>query len=146
MKKKISLGVIVLLILIQFIPVKKNQNDTEVGYDILSYNNISETAPVAVILKTSCYDCHSNTTAYPWYNSIAPVSWYLARHINEGKKHLNFSEWKYMEEAKREHKLEECVEMLKENEMPLTSYTLVHTDAELSKEEKERLIGFFNGL
>ena len=146
MKAKFSIGIIVLLVLIQFVPVKKNQGVSEDGMDIFSYYNVDENDSAVKVIKSSCYDCHSNTTAYPWYNNIAPVSWYLAKHINNGKKHLNFTEWDYMDDPKKEHKIEECIEMITEDEMPLTSYTLVHRDAKLSSEEKALLLSFFKGL
>jgi len=146
MKAKISIGIIVLFVLIQFIPVKKNQDNGAEGMDIFTYYNTDENGAVAAIIKSSCYDCHSNRTAYPWYNNIAPVSLYLAKHVNNGKKHLNFSEWKYMDEAKKEHKIEELIEMIQEDEMPLWSYTLIHRDAKLSVEEKTLFIKFFEGL
>lgn len=145
MKTKISVALIVLFVLIQFIPVKKNQS-TEDDFGILNYYQLDQDGEIASILKTSCYDCHSNNTIYPWYNKIAPVSWYLAKHVNNGKKHLNFSDWKYMDDAKKEHKIEECIEMILEDEMPLTSYTLVHGDAKLSEAQKESLVKFFESL
>lgn len=145
MKTKISVALIVLFVLIQFIPVKKNQS-TDDDFGILNYYNVDQDGEIASILKTSCYDCHSNNTIYPWYNKIAPVSWYLAKHVNNGKKHLNFSDWKYMDDAKKEHKIEECIEMILEDEMPLTSYTLIHGDAKLSEAQKESLVSFFESL
>jgi len=77
---------------------------------------------VSLLLKTSCYDCHSNNTIYPWYNKVQPVARFLQHHINEAKHKLNFSEFaKYTVKCKK-HKLDECIDEVKEDEMPLTSY------------------------
>lgn len=143
MKTKISLGIVVLLILIQFIPIKKNE-DTNNEFDIINASSASE--EVAGILKTSCYDCHSNATSYPWYSKIAPVNFLLARHIKEGKEHVNFSEWKYYDENKQIKMAEESIEMLEKGEMPLSSYTLIHKEAILNEAQKAVLIDFFKGI
>lgn len=140
MKKKILIAVVLLLIAIQFIPIKKNQT-VEESNQFLTFT--SANPQVSEIIKTSCFDCHSNYTNYPWYNKIAPVSWYLNRHINEGKKHLNFSEWDSYDAGKKSHKLEECAELVGEGEMPLSSYTLIHKNAKLSEEQKTILVAFF---
>lgn len=142
MKKKISLGILILLIGIQFIPVKKNQSDAIADFSEI-YNEKKEEIS---LLETSCYDCHSNNTHYPFYNRIAPVSWYLSKHINNGKKHLNFSAWSEYDNDKKAHKIEECIEVLEEDKMPLWSYTLIHQDAKLSEGQKETLIQFFKQL
>ena len=88
--KKILLGILIIIILIQFIRPEKNISSESIN-DISTVMDVPEN--VQEIIKTSCADCHSNTTKYPWYSEVAPVSWYLASHVNDGKKHLNFSEW-----------------------------------------------------
>lgn len=87
------------------------------------------------MIHTSCYDCHSNNTTYPWYSEIQPVAWWLADHVKEGKSELNFSEFATYTAKKGDHKLDEFIKMLKEGEMPLTSYTLIHGDAKLTAEQ-----------
>jgi hypothetical protein len=91
---------------------------------------------VQQILKTSCYDCHSNNTVYPWYSNIQPVAWWLKDHIDEGKRELNFSEFATYRIGRQYRKLEEINGEVKENKMPLESYTLIHSDAKLSDEQK----------
>src|SRR5680860_104459 len=90
MMKKIFLGILVLFILIQFYRPEKNKSKNETN----AMSTVIE-IPVEVnkIIETSCADCHTNSTKYPWYNEIAPASWFLAQHVKEGKEHLNFSEW-----------------------------------------------------
>ena len=89
MVKKIIVIVLVAFVIIQFFPIDKTNPPLEPGMDFI---NIKNTPPdVAKLIKTSCYDCHSNETKYPWYASIAPSSWFLKHHIDEGRKELNFS-------------------------------------------------------
>lgn len=94
---------------------------------------------VAAIIERSCVDCHTNRTRYPWYSRISPVSWYLHNHIVEGRRELNFSVWATYSTKKKAKKLEEICEQVREKEMPLPSYLLVHRDAALSNEDVETL-------
>lgn len=145
MKFKGFFGLLLVLVCIQFIPLQKN---TTANYQS-SFHITSDTlidAEVTAILKTSCWDCHSDQTIYPWYNNIAPISWYLARHIHNGKKHLNFDQWKDYDLAKKSHKIEEILEVIEEKEMPLFSYTLMHPAAQLSKEQRDILIQYFSKM
>ena len=121
--KKILIALIVILIGIQFIPV--DRKNPSVTMDINAPDNISS------ILRASCYDCHSNETVWPWYSKIAPVSFLVAGDVKEGRKHLNFSEWDKYEAGKREKILEEIVEEIEKEAMPLTSYTFTHPNAKL---------------
>jgi hypothetical protein len=97
-------------------------------------------AEVAAVLKTACNDCHSNTTQYPWYSNIQPIAWYLNDHVVDGKKHLNFDEFLSYPLDRQYEKLEEIDEMIVEDEMPLTSYTIIHTNAKMTEAQKEMLI------
>ncbi|TXI80355.1 MAG: cytochrome C [Crocinitomicaceae bacterium] len=140
---KTGAGFIVLfLIVIQFFDTDKNiatvpsDNAIEKHYQV----------PVHVLglLKTSCYDCHSNTTAYPWYNNIQPVKWWLADHVNSGKRHLNFDEFNSYSKEKKIKKLDEVAETIREGEMPLTSYTVVHQNAKLTDTQKSEIEQWVN--
>lgn len=130
------------LIVIQFFDTDKNiatvpsDNAIEKHYQV----------PVHVLglLKTSCYDCHSNTTAYPWYNNIQPVKWWLADHVNSGKRHLNFDEFNSYSKEKKIKKLDEVAETIREGEMPLTSYTIVHQNAKLTDTQKSEIEQWVN--
>lgn len=138
MIKKILIGLLVVLVVIQFIRPERNvseipsQNDIRVHYSV--------PANVESILKRACYDCHSNNTNYPWYANIQPVLWWLQDHIEEGKEELNFSEFATYSPKKADHKLDEVIEMVEEEEMPLESYTYIHKDAVLSSSEKKLLM------
>lgn len=141
--QKIGLGLLLILIAIQFIPVDRTTDKAKPSMDFLTQMG---TAPAAEILKAACYDCHSNNTSYPFYASIAPVSWYIQKHINHGREHLNFSIWTSYSADDREHILEEMVEEIEENKMPLKSYRLLHGEARLSEGEKEQLTNWLASL
>jgi hypothetical protein len=108
--------------------------------DAKGLNSIATNVEVDKILNTACYDCHSNHTEYPWYCNIQPIGWWTSHHVNEGKEELNFSEFNSYSLKRKLKKLKEIKEQLDENEMPLSSYTLIHSDAKLSAENKIILI------
>lgn len=95
---------------------------------------------VEVILRRSCYDCHSNNTDYPWYSNIQPVRFFMESHINEGKEELNFNEYGNYSKRRQNSKLKAISKEIKEDEMPLTSYTLIHKNAILSGRQKQEVI------
>ena len=132
--KKILLALAILLVLCQFYPRAKNNVKGSETKNISTVHQVP--VDVQSLLKTSCYDCHSNNTVYPWYYNIQPLAWWLDDHIVEGKKELNFSDFAGYNLAKQYRKLEEIEELVAENEMPLKSYTLVHTDAKLNDQQK----------
>ncbi|MBZ0100325.1 MAG: heme-binding domain-containing protein [Taibaiella sp.] len=144
MAKKILYGLLIVLVVIQFIRPGRNISEVPSPNDIRVHYPIP--ANVESILKRACYDCHSNHTTYPWYTNIQPLGWWLQNHINEGKEELNFSEFAAYTPKKADHKLEEVVELVKKKEMPLKSYTYIHKGAVLTKEEIEILVDWANGL
>jgi hypothetical protein len=96
-------------------------------------------APVAEILRRSCYDCHSHETRWPWYAWVAPASWKVAYDVGEARAELNFSTWRSYRPDKRARLLEDVLEEIEEGSMPPRSYALLHPDAPLSAEERETL-------
>lgn len=137
MLRKIFYALLLILVILQFVPVKKNQSNEQTAH-ISTVKAMP--ADVAQILKTSCYDCHSNYTEYPWYTSIQPIGLWLQNHVKGGKKEVNFSEFANYSKEDQEHVLEEIEEVIMENEMPLNSYTWIHKDAILSQEQKQAII------
>lgn len=144
--RRIGLLLLAVLVIIQFFQTEKNSNPTEeaVAHDISTKYAVP--GNVQEILHTSCYDCHSNNTSYPWYDNIQPVSWWLHHHIEEGKRELNFNEFSTYTIRRQYKKLEEIIEQVKEDEMPLSSYTLIHKDAFLSKENKLAISAWANAV
>lgn len=140
----ILIGILVLLVLMQFFRIDKTNPSVDPSKEFATLVNPPE--DVKLILQESCYDCHSNATTYPWYADVAPASWFLKSHIDEGRSHLNFSEWGDYTATKANHKLDESIEMVEEGEMPMTSYTLLHPEGKLTKEEKEKLLSWLNSV
>ncbi len=135
--RKILIALLAVFIIIQLFRPEKNQSLAESPNDIFAHYQASENTKQ--LIHTACYDCHSNNTVYPWYAEIQPVAWWLADHVNEGKSELNFSEFATYTPKKGDNKLEELIEMIKEEEMPLKSYTLIHAKARLSDVERDVL-------
>ncbi len=144
MKKKILLGFLAILVIMQFFRIDMDNPPVDPAKDFIALTEPSD--EVKTLLKSACYDCHSNETEYPWYAHVAPVSWPIGHHIEEGREHLNFSIWADYDADKADHKLEECAGEVEEGHMPISSYTWTHGDAKLSKEQKETLEEFFEGL
>lgn len=101
---------------------------------------------VETILRTSCYDCHSNNTNYPLYSYIQPARFFMESHIKEGKENLNFSEWGNYSNRKQNNKLDRIAKQIKSNEMPLSSYTMIHKNATLSATQKKEIINWISQL
>ena len=138
MLKKILIGLLVVLVLIQFFRPEKN-NSNDLTHDVSTKYKVPE--DVSHILRVACNDCHSNKTNYPWYAQIQPVAWWLNDHVTEGKEHLNFSSFTQLPIAVQNHKCEEVIEVIDENEMPLESYTYLglHPEAKLTEDQKTAL-------
>jgi len=97
-------------------------------------------------LQVSCYDCHSNNTAYPWYNKIQPVAWYLEDHVKEGKAELNFNEWNNYSGRRKSSKLRSMIKQIESGEMPMESYTLIHREAIMDSLTKNKVINYLKEL
>lgn len=129
--KKLFWLLLIAFIAIQFIPV--DRTNPPVTADFNGPTQIKE------ILKTSCYDCHSNETKYEWYHKVAPASWLVARDVKKGRDELNFSEWGNMSNSDKRKMREEIWEEVEEGEMPMKIYTVMHKDAVLSHDQKEAI-------
>jgi hypothetical protein len=137
--RKISLGLLSILLLAQFIRPTKNLSGDDT-YTIHKKYALPE--DVAQTLKVACDDCHSNKSAYPWYAEIQPVAWWIQNHINDGKRHLNFSTLASKPTWLQFHKMEEVQEQIEKGEMPMKSYTWIHSDAKLSESQKQAIVNW----
>ena len=141
MKNKIALIIVLVFALMQLF------NPDEIiapeSMDLDYFTEVEASDEVMNLIQTTCYDCHSLQPKMPWYSKVAPVSWWINDHIEHGSHHLNFSDWANYNRKEKAHKMEECYEMIEEDEMPLYSYTILHGDAKFSDEQKEMLISFF---
>lgn len=136
--KWIAMVLAVIIVVIQFIRPAKNvstqSTETGIGSHFIVPSNVQS------VLQRSCYDCHSNTTVYPWYAEIQPVGWLLNKHIRDGKRSLNFDEYTNYRLMKQYHRFNDIIEQIDKNEMPLPSYLLIHRYAKLMADEKNVLI------
>ena len=138
MRVRIILGIFfAAVLLIQLIRPEKNLDEIDTPDDFIHVSQVPDT--LARIFLNSCYDCHSNHTHYPWYGSIAPVSWYINKHVVEGKAHLNLSSWGIMDKAQKISKLDEICEECSDGAMPLKSYLWVHRSTALGPQEIEAI-------
>ncbi|MCC7245240.1 MAG: heme-binding domain-containing protein [Saprospiraceae bacterium] len=144
MLKKVFFGFLGLLAVAQFIRPSITNPAVNASLDFQQVSGAP--SDVMQIMKTACYDCHSFETRYPWYSKVAPVSWWVANHINEGREHVNFSEFGKLNAEDRSEVFEESAETLQEGEMPLSSYTWfgMHPEAKLSDSDRNKLIAWFN--
>lgn len=142
--KKILFVLLAIIVIMQFFRIDMENPAVVAENDFIAVTEPDE--EVEAILRNACYDCHSNETVYPWYANVAPVSWWLKNHIDEGRGELNFSEWGTYKERRAHHKLEESIELVEKGKMPLSSYTWTHGDAVLSADQQELLIEFFNDI
>jgi hypothetical protein len=135
--KKSILIIILLFIAIQFIRPQKSNPPVKEG------DALQAPEKVMHVLRRSCYDCHSNETNWPWYADIAPLSWSIASHVKEGRKALNFSEWKKISKEIKQKRLKRAIKTTQNGMMPLPSYLWLHKDAKLSSQEKTLLKRWF---
>lgn len=124
---KILIGLAAGAVAIQFIQPDRTNPEVTADFD--------GPEPVKAILQAKCYDCHSNESVWPWYSYIAPVSWWVADHVMEGREELNYSDWGTFSEKKRTRKTEETYDEIADGYMPLKSYLLTHRDAKVTEEE-----------
>jgi len=137
--KNILLGFVLIFLLIQIIQPARNIDYGQVpSTDISKVYKLPEN--VQSVLRNSCYDCHSNSTHYPFYSYIQPLSYYLEKHIKKGKEELNFNEWGSYSRRKQTNKLESIVNQIQQKKMPLTSYTYLHPEAKLSEKQLEEIV------
>lgn len=131
----------------QLFPPDKNNNGINASKGIGTIVPMPDT--VSQLLRTACYDCHSNNTNYPWYTNIQPVGWWLSSHVEEGKKYLNLDEFAAIApkngktaKQRQQDKLQEMAESLREGWMPLDSYLWTHKAAKLTDGQKKLLINW----
>jgi hypothetical protein len=139
LKRKIGLGIAIVIIVIQFIPSNLHVEETFSDNNIIHSSSISE--EVKNILVENCFDCHSNQLRKPWYYRVRPITFWLNHHVEEAREHLNFDEWLVMDLKEQIDNSEECAEELEEGEMPLKSYQIMHP--KMSSADRALLVKWF---
>lgn len=136
-KKALKIGILVLaaaFLLAQTIRTERSNPPIS--------SDISCDPGVRSLLRKACYDCHSNETIWPWYSGIAPFSWLVTNDVREARRHLNFSEWGGYDSDTRLYKLKGIAEEVREGEMPLWYYSIVHKGARLDAAERDRILSW----
>ena len=128
---------IVTVAAIQFIPVPRT--NPPVAFEVAA------PADVRKILERSCFDCHSNHTRWPWYSRVAPVSWLVARDVYRGREHMNFTDWPQFDFEEQEHLMGDIVKQVERGKMPLPIYLVMHGDAVLRADDRQRLLSWARG-
>ncbi|MGB0917238.1 MAG: heme-binding domain-containing protein [Flavobacteriales bacterium] len=139
--RKILVPIVLILGLIQFIPHERPTYSADEADKIVVADS-----EVKNILDKACMDCHSNETTYPWYANVTPVNYWLEGHIENGREHLNFSEWNSMPDEDKKHAVKDLTKVIEKKEMPMLFYWLIHWDAKLTPEERASLVDYFNSI
>lgn len=142
--KKIIFWVVVAFALIQFVPIDKVNQPVNSAVNFVDARKAPE--KVRTLLKNACYDCHSNETVYPKYAFIAPISWSVKSHVNEGREHLNFSVWETYNKELKENALNKSIQALQNKTMPMPGYIVYHKEANLSEAERSLLVEYFEEM
>jgi hypothetical protein len=132
---------IIAFVVIQFFQPEKNIGEVTQNH-IFRQEQLPEN--VQLTIQNACLDCHSNNTRYPFYDRIAPASWMVSKHVTEGKKELNFSEWGTLDAYDKIKALEDIRQELEQNTMPLKAYVVMHREAKLSEEQKSALYSWID--
>ena len=140
-KKKILLALLIIFLLMQVIRIDKDNPSDDPTLDLVS--QVEAPDEMKNLITIACYDCHSNSTIYPWYTNVAPVSWWVKGHINGARESMNFSKWFEYDEHQQKEALEACSKVLEETRMPPLSYMIGHKDAWLSDEQRTSLLTWF---
>jgi len=137
-KRNLRIAFLVVFALIQFVVIDKSPIEINPEADFL----MIEQAPkeVAELMQTSCYDCHSNLTTYPWYSDIAPVSWWLKGHIDNGRGKLNFSEWDSYTLEEGDSLKQLSADLIEKKWMPILTYKIMHKESRLSEDQRALLV------
>ncbi|KFF09517.1 heme-binding domain-containing protein [Chryseobacterium luteum] len=142
--KKILFWALVVFALIQFIPVDKVNQPVNPAVNFVDAKKTPE--KIGNLIKGACYDCHSNETVYPKYAQIAPVSWSIKSHVNEGREHLNFSVWGNYNKELKESMLSKSIQTVQSKAMPMPGYIVYHKKANLTDAERALLVHYFEEM
>ena len=140
--KQIILVLAIVFVAIQFIQPAHNKSGQVLPTDFTKVYAVPTN--LQIMLQNACYDCHSNNTNYPCYSNIQPMAWIMKRHIDNGKEKLNFSEFGSYGSRRQISKLKGIANQIKDDEMPLASYKMMHSKATLTKEEKALIMDWMN--
>lgn len=136
--KIIWIVLIAIVVILQLIPSVRPEVIEVNKSDLLANNKVPDS--VAYLLKTACYDCHSNETVYPWYSYVAPVSWLVARDTRLGRDEMNFSDWESNDKMRKAKFLSDIVDVVSDGTMPMAIYPLMHPEAKLKRSDRQMIV------
>ncbi|PIE50407.1 MAG: cytochrome C [Flavobacteriales bacterium] len=142
--KKILLGIVGGLLAIQLVPVDRTNPPVDATLNFTDVEEVPKRAEE--ILRNACYDCHSNETVYPNYAYVAPISWSIKEHVNQGRKYANFSKWNKYSQYAKQNIIKSSIREIQSGEMPMKGYEPYHPKAKLSKEDKAYIIDYLKTL
>lgn len=143
-KKILIIGSVIFLLIQLYQPARNLAYEQDLTANFTKVYTVPKN--IETILRNSCYDCHSNNTNYPWYSYIQPARMLMESHIKKGKKDLNFNEWGNYSSRKQNNKLDRIAKQIQSNEMPLSSYTMIHKNATLSATQKKEVLDWISQL
>ena len=143
-KKILIIGLFIFLLMQLYQPARNKDDGDVLPSHITKLYHVPDS--VQVIFAATCYDCHSNNTKYPWYSYIQPARFMMERHIRNGKKDLNFSEFGNYSKRRQESKFESIIKQVKSGDMPLASYTILHKNSRLTSTQKETVINWIDSI
>ncbi len=143
-KKILIIGLFIFLLMQLYQPARNKDDGDVLPSHITKLYHVPDS--IQVIFAATCYDCHSNNTKYPWYSYIQPARFMMERHIRNGKKDLNFSEFGNYSKRRQESKFESIIKQVKSGDMPLASYTILHKNSRLTSTQKETVINWIDSI
>lgn len=142
--KKILLWIVGIFILIQLIPIDRTNKPVDRKQNFVDI--VKPPKEVSQILINACYDCHSNEVKYPKYAYVAPISWSIKHHVNEGRERVNFSVWSTYNNDQKNHIIDDILETVESKEMPLKGYLPMHPEANLTDTQRKIFNDYFKNL
>lgn len=142
--KKVLFWTLVAFALIQFIPIDRVNKPVDKATNFVEVKKTPE--KIRDLIKGACYDCHSNETVYPKYAYLAPISWSVKSHVNEGREHLNFSIWGTYNKELKENMLSKAIQTVQNKTMPMPGYIVYHKEANLSEAERTLMVQYFEEM
>lgn len=133
--RRILVTVFAVLVVGQVVPIGRMNPPVDPAQTM--YAKMPVPPDIADILGRSCQDCHSSQTMWPWYSRVAPVSWFVVRHVDKGRGELNLSQWGRYTTRRQDRKLKEICEQVTSSKMPMSVYTLMHPQAKLSEHDRQ---------
>jgi cytochrome c len=90
---------------------------------------------VLMLFEKACQNCHSQRTEWPVYSYLPGLSWALEKDVAEARRHMDLSRWEQYSTEQKRDLLARIGAEVRNHEMPLSRYVLLHPEARLSDAE-----------